>query len=329
LRKATLVWKLLVLLLVAGCGVYMCLIGVDRRTTYDRLSLDPIQQVWRRENLCPRLSRAKFPQHYPQPRTYSRKECRCVPVHFFVLLSMQRSGSGWFETLLNSHPNVSSHGEIFSIGRRRANFSTIKQTLDEVYNLEWYSSAAKNECTAAVGFKWMLNQGALAHGDQVADYFRSRGVSVVFLQRRNYLKRLISVMGNAYDRAKPLNGTHVAHVHSREEAELLASFKPTIDVANLLQNLRRVQNMSDETLRIFGTTRLTALYYEDLVKNPRKVMRVDVVLRFLGVPRQDLRSKHVKIHTRPLRDSITNWDDVYRALNGTEFESLLHDRDYL
>jgi len=27
-----------------------------------------------------------------------------------------------------------------------------------VYNLDWNSSASKNECTAAVGFKWMLNQ---------------------------------------------------------------------------------------------------------------------------------------------------------------------------
>lgn len=36
--------------------------------------------------------------------------------------------------------------------------STITATLDKVYNLDWYSSASKNECTAAVGLKWMLNQ---------------------------------------------------------------------------------------------------------------------------------------------------------------------------
>lgn len=71
---------------------------------------------------------------------------------------MQRSGSGWFETLLNSHVNISSNGEIFSIKERRNNMSSIIRTLDKVYNLDWYSSASKNECTAAVGFKWMLNQ---------------------------------------------------------------------------------------------------------------------------------------------------------------------------
>lgn len=87
-----------------------------------------------------------------------RGECACTPVRFFAILSTQRSGSGWFETLLNSHINISSNGEIFSAKERRSNISSIIQTLDKVYNLDWYSSAAKNECTAAVGFKWMLNQ---------------------------------------------------------------------------------------------------------------------------------------------------------------------------
>jgi len=71
---------------------------------------------------------------------------------------MQRSGSGWFETFLNSHINISSNGEIFSVGKRRTNVSSILETMDQVYNLDWFSSASKNECSAAVGFKWMLNQ---------------------------------------------------------------------------------------------------------------------------------------------------------------------------
>ena len=87
-----------------------------------------------------------------------REECACNPVRYFAILSMQRSGSGWFETFLNSHDNISSNGEIFSVKVRRSNMSTITETLDTVYNLDWFSSASKNECTAAVGLKWMLNQ---------------------------------------------------------------------------------------------------------------------------------------------------------------------------
>ena len=60
--------------------------------------------------------------------------------------------------MLNSHPNVSSNGEIFSVRDRRENISTILGTLDKLYSMDWLTSAAKNECTAAFGLKWMLNQ---------------------------------------------------------------------------------------------------------------------------------------------------------------------------
>lgn len=89
---------------------------------------------------------------------YCRAECSCNPVRLFAVLSAQRSGSGWFETLLNSHINITSNGEIFSVKERRENASSILRTLDMVYNLDLFTSASKNHCSAAVGFKWMLNQ---------------------------------------------------------------------------------------------------------------------------------------------------------------------------
>ena len=101
------------------------------------------------------------PTFFPFPimlPAQNREECQCTPVHNFVILSMQRSGSGWFETFLNSHPNISSHGEVFARHQRQANSSDVLARLNSVYNLDWYSSAAKNSCTSAVGFKWMLNQ---------------------------------------------------------------------------------------------------------------------------------------------------------------------------
>ena len=59
--------------------------------------------------------------------------------------------------LSNSHVNVSSNGEIFSVEDRRNNISSIIQTLDKVYNLDWFSSSSENQYSAAVGFKWTLN----------------------------------------------------------------------------------------------------------------------------------------------------------------------------
>ncbi|KAJ6419908.1 hypothetical protein OIU84_029932 [Salix udensis] len=219
--------------------------------------------------------------HYPNPETFTRAECVHNPVRYFAILSMQRSGSGWFETLLNSHVNVSSNGEIFSVLDRRINISSITQTLDKVYNLDWFTSASKNECSAAVGFKWMLNQdiwyckqNGKKEEHQPLEKHNGKKEEHQPLEKqngKNLLRRMVSVLANSYDRhAKLLNGTHKSHVHSTEEAETLAKYKPMIN----------------STLHI-------VLYYEDLIKNPTKLKDVQA---FLGLPVMDLTSRQVKIH---------------------------------
>ncbi|OMO56709.1 hypothetical protein CCACVL1_26342 [Corchorus capsularis] len=185
---------------------------------------------------------------------------------------MPRSGSGWFETLLNSHINVSSNGEIFS-AKRRKNISTIVQTLDKVYNLDWFTSASKNECSAAVGFKWMLNQGLLKHHREIVEYFNHRGVSAIFLFRRNLLRRMVSVLANSHDRnyAKLLNGTHKSHVHSQGEAKALSSYKPIIKSTSLISDLKEVEMTVLKALEYFNSTRHMVVYYEDLVSNHTEI----------------------------------------------------------
>ncbi|OIV92886.1 hypothetical protein TanjilG_01020 [Lupinus angustifolius] len=286
--------------------------------------------------------------HYPEPVSFSRKECARNPVLFFVILSNQRSGSGWFETLLNSHINVSSNGEIFSVIRRRKNASSILHTLDKVYNLDWLNSASKNECSAAVGLKWMLNQdhvdvsseyyelvqiktfsgsmqGLLEHHKEIAEYFDHKRVSIIFLFRRNLLRRMVSLLANSYDRyAKLLNGTHKSHVHSAEEADILSKYKPTINTTSLLDDLKDMEMRAAKVLEYFNSTRHIILYYEDLVRNPNMLKDVQ---QFLGLPQMELTSRQVKIHRGPLSDHIQNWDDVNKALKGTVYESFL-EADY-
>lgn len=64
----------------------------------------------------------------------------------------------------------------------------------------------------------------MQHHEEIVEYFKQRGVSAIFLFRRNLLRRMISVLANSYDRdAKPLNGTHKSHVHSPKEVSLSLS----------------------------------------------------------------------------------------------------------
>ncbi|KAH9656174.1 hypothetical protein KPL70_022592 [Citrus sinensis] len=363
-KKSPLVLRMLVLVFVMVCGVYICSVCVKQisaRTKSEFLNV----QVIERPCPVPNIEPWEIPYvHYPKPKTYSRAECACNPVRYFAILSMQRSGSGWFETLLNNHTNISSNGEVFSVKVRRSNASTIMETLDKIYNLDWFSSASKNECTAAVGLKWMLNQNQHSrnqvsilsgceqygnrtllnvlfdvvytittsevrscgvrdkHHEEIAEYFRTRGVSAIFLFRRNQLRRMISVLANSYDRnAKLLNGTHKSHVHSPHEAEILARYKPLINATLLIRDMKQVEDTQTKALEYFKSTRHIIVYYEDILKNHTKLADIQ---EFLKVPQRDLRSRQVKIHRGPLANYVQNWDDVQKALKGTQYESFLH-----
>ncbi|GMH13844.1 hypothetical protein Nepgr_015685 [Nepenthes gracilis] len=318
-KRSPLALRMVVLLFVMVCGVYIFSTCFNQISPDKTAKLRNIQSI---DQLCPAISQSQNPYlHYPKPLTFSREECACNPVQPFVILSMQRSGSGWFETLLNSHINVSSNGEIFGEKERRSNASVILKTLDNIYNLDWLSSSSKNECLGAVGLKWMLNQGVMVYHEEIAEYFRQKGVSVIFLFRRNLLRRMVSMLANSYDKhAKLLNGTHKSHVHSPFEAQILAGYKPSINITVLKPTLKSEEENIARAMVYFKSTNHIVLYYEDLVKNSTKLRNVQ---EFLNLPYRNLTSRQVKIHTRPLSKQIENWDGVEKELKGTAYESFL------
>ncbi|WRX15828.1 hypothetical protein QQP08_008315 [Theobroma cacao] len=134
-------------------------------------------------------------------------------------------------------------------------------------------------------------KGLMQHHKEIVEYFNTRGVSAIFLFRRNLLRRMISILANSYDRdAKLLNGTHKSHVHSPHEAEILARYKPAVNATLLVPNLRQVEETTKKALEYFKSTRHIILYYEDVVKNRTKLVEVQ---EFLKVPRMELRSRQL------------------------------------
>lgn len=268
----------------------------------------------------PKLPESEWPYlHYPVPTGYSRRHCACNPVRFYVIISMQRSGSKWLESLLISHINISSNGEIFQDRERSANVSALRSTLDKVYNLDWRHSTQKKACMGAVGFKWMLNQGIFENREEILRYFKRRHVSVIFLFRRNLLRRMISLVANR-DNLR-INGSHRAHVSTKEEADMLASYKPKLNAKLLIQKLKRDSAVPDRAVESFNSVRHMLLYYEDLVHNNTE--KLNEVLDFLRLPRRRMSSQHVKIHTKPLSELVKNWNSVDRVLRRSQFSDFL------
>ncbi|OMO74895.1 hypothetical protein COLO4_26462 [Corchorus olitorius] len=162
----------------------------------------------------------------------------------------------------------------------------------------------------------------MEHHQEIVKYFKKNGVSAIFLFRRNLLRRMISVLANSYDKdAKLLNGTHKSHVHSSAEAQILANFKPTINTEQLIPELKEAEESIAKAVEYFNSTRHIVLYYEDLVKNPKKLRDVQ---EFLRLPYRKLTSRQVKIHRAPLSEQVANWDDVEKAVKNSSYESFLH-----
>ncbi|GER42197.1 P-loop containing nucleoside triphosphatehydrolases superfamily protein, partial [Striga asiatica] len=139
----------------------------------------------------------------------------------------------------------------------------------------------------------------MQHHEKIVEYFNSRGVSAIFLFRKNLLRRMIS-------------------------AEILASYKPTINTTLLIPNLMQVEDMVNKSLQYFNSTRHIILYYEDIIKNRTKLLDVQ---NFLRVPIQNLNSRQVKIHKGSLSSQVENWGEIENALKGTRYESFLNE-DY-
>ncbi|KAA8537720.1 hypothetical protein F0562_027290 [Nyssa sinensis] len=282
-KKSPLLLRLVVLFFAMVCGVYICSICLKQTTPNTETKVPKIQliEVDQHQPACRAsgIEQWEIPfVHFPKPKSFNREECACNPVRLFAIFI---------------------EAEIWEWMRQWIKCITS----------DWFTSASKNECSAAIGFKWMLNQGLLSHHKEIAEYFNKRGVSAVFLFRRNLLRRMVSMLANSYDKGA-----------NSLQAHILAKYKPKINISSLIPTLKEGEETTAKAMEYFKSTRHIVLYYEDIVRNRTKL--VDV-LKFLRVPYRDLTSRQVKIHSGPLSNQVQNWDDVQNTLKGTPYESLL------
>ena len=88
--------------------------------------------------------------------------------------------------------------------------------------------------------------------------------------------------------------------------------------------------MSDERRHVcFDTRRGRAcVAHQFVLVSPKNNYGVrwqllEEVQRFLGVGVRVLHSQQVKIHTKSLKQQVGNWEEVFRTLNGTQFQDFV------
>ena len=238
----------------------------------------------------------------------------------FVILAAPRTGSNLLCTLLNSHPEILCHHELFNPNGIFYALEYRDGSLDlgdmEARDREPFAFLQRvwghTQGASCVGFKMTRGQDAAVMQGLIED----AGVLKVLLYRRNRLKTYISEeLARQTDRwevySKAELATEMPRLHVDVEAfrahcELNESYYRDIEHA-----LRASGQLSIETA------------YEDILAESEHVR----LLEFLGVEATDARLKQasVKQNDRDLRTHIENFQELEQAFNGSDYLAELYD----
>jgi LPS sulfotransferase NodH len=242
----------------------------------------------------------------------------------FVILNAARTGSNYLCALLNSHPEILCHHEIFNphvvgVARDLHNGGFALGTIEErerdpIAFLErvWRTALGY----PIVGFKLCWRQHEVAYRAVLAD----TSVRKIVLKRRNRVRTFVSLL-----RARQ-TGEWVIYADTGAAPGEAAI---RVEYPELLHNIDYNEQYYAEvesTLAATGQQHLT-LFYEELTAEPALAR----LLEFLGAARPDpalLQSGTRKLITsRSLREVVSNFDELHAAVAGTALEAELHAAD--
>jgi len=243
----------------------------------------------------------------------------------FVILTIPRTGSNYLCSLLNAHPEILCHHEVWNASgifcsldlRSRASYyfgSLAERDRDPLGFLArlWNHSFGR----PVVGIKFCRGQNRAAFEALLDD----PEVRKIVMRRRNRVKTYVSEM------VAQLTGEWESYPGLRPAGERL---QVPVLAAGLCRYVEHNQAYYDEIARRLAANGQTALAvdYEDLFgAGPESV---EGVLRFLevAVAEATLQGATRKQNPTDLRQLIANFDQLAAALQGTELEGELHALD--
>jgi riboflavin biosynthesis pyrimidine reductase/LPS sulfotransferase NodH len=233
----------------------------------------------------------------------------------FVIFATPRSGSNMLCTMLNSHPDILCHHEVFNpeavhyaLDHRNGEIN-LGSIADRENNPESFiDSLWRHHCKkSAVGFKLNRGQNDVAFRHVLED----QEVRKILLTRRNRVQAYVS----------ELIAQQTGGWESYAFSGFQSSGRPvTVDVARLLEHAANNQRyMSGIQAKLYSTgQRFLQTAYEDLgcADEQRRI------LEFLNLAptTPQLRPATRKLNSANLRELVSNFDELEQALRGTEFE---------
>jgi LPS sulfotransferase NodH len=240
----------------------------------------------------------------------------------FVILATPRSGSNWLCALLDSHPRILCHHELFNpegvhlaLSQRGKDWVLGDKKMQEEAPLDLLDEAWKNTLGFdVVGFKLNLGQSPLVLDEVLAD----SAILKILIRRRNRVRTFVS------EKIAEMTGQWESYPDSawddRPKSLTLKLDELNAHVARnrdfYLGIRQRLEDDGQQALE---------LEYENL--GSEQLHRR--LLRYLGVdPDVALSAATKKMNNSPLHRMISNYAELKIALSGTELEQDLLEDDY-
>jgi LPS sulfotransferase NodH len=239
----------------------------------------------------------------------------------FLITGVRRTGSNLLAGMLDSHPEITCHHELFhpmgiyyslSYRDEMTGCRTIKQRdkapgqfLDFVWNYDYRKD------NKAIGFKLFPGQNK----KMLERLLRDSSVTKIILKRSNllhlYTSFLISKKTGVYSLL--VNGDRKQGEPLKIVLKVKKFFKYVKEIQRYYQH---VETVLRQTGQVFKT-----LEYETMLTGDEQT----ALLEFLGVDSRPglLEVKHKKQNPNHLKDRVSNYEELARQLKGTPYEIFL------
>jgi hypothetical protein len=232
----------------------------------------------------------------------------------FFISCAARTGSSMLVNMLQTHPAITCHMEIFNPRRVEGFWGVYRQRLSSEPDLERRLSALRTRDPVAyiykvaldpqgrdvVGFKFkhdefLLPTFAGARSAICAD----TDIKVIMLHRRNLLKRYLShSLANR-------TGVTMKQVGDKQ----LEHTPPTLDPRACLKDFQTIARRAQFVRQMFKNHVLLDVSYEELVGNGREDA-LSRILSFLGAEQRPLQTNHSKLAQGHLAKEIANYAEL-------------------
>ncbi len=219
----------------------------------------------------------------------------------FVILCLGRTGSTHLQSMLDFHSQARCHAEIFGQGKPPT--FAASEDADPKRFLDRMLTATDQR---AIGFKLPLESIRLTP-DAGRLVREDTAMAAIRLSRGNRLAQIVS--------RQMLTATGVSQSIFGNYGETTVRLEPRGCLA-ALDRIEVDEAALDELCLDHPTFRID---YEELGEEERLIE----LQRFLGLEPEALRSWYERLRTRSLAETVSNWDEVVRALRGTPHERFL------